>query len=133
VQAAMVPCRTAGDLEWDSGSAPPAPQAEGSLKNTHMMADLARRAAVLWMDLRAAAAADRPAPDECAALAAYNAAHLGFVRKDPDNSARHRAGLVPGLHIYKPLLRASAGGPSCARTGRACHMRVPHKPPGFTH
>jgi hypothetical protein len=80
-------------------TAPPAPQAEGSLENTRMMADLARRAAVLWLDLRAAAAADRPTPDERAALAAYNAAHLGFVRKDPDNSARRRAGLVPGLRV----------------------------------
>jgi len=78
---------------------PAAPQAEGSLENTRAMADLARRAAVLWMDLRAAAAADRLTPDERAALAAYNAAHQGFVRKDPDNSARRRAGLIPGLRV----------------------------------
>ena len=47
-----------------------------------------RRATLLWLDLRAVAAADPPSPEQRRQLEEYNAEHLGFVRKDPDNSVR---------------------------------------------
>ena len=63
-------------------------QAEGTPENTELMADYVRRATLLWLDLRAVAAADPPSPEQRRQLDAYNAEHLGFVRKDPDNSVR---------------------------------------------
>ena len=50
------------------------------------MADLVRRATLLWLDLRSVAAADPPSAEQRRQLEAYNSEHLAFVRKDPDNS-----------------------------------------------
>ena len=63
-------------------------QAEGTPENTELMADYVRRAVLLWLDLRSVAAGDLPSPEQRRQLEAYNAEHLGFVRKDPDNSVR---------------------------------------------
>ena len=72
-------------------------QAEGTPENTELMADYVRRATLLWLDLRSVAAADPPSPEQRRQLEAYNAEHLGFVRKDPDNSVRRVRILI--LHI----------------------------------
>ena len=65
-----------------------ASQADGTSKNTELMADYVRRATLLWLDLRSVAAADPPSAEQRRQLEAYNAEHLAFVRKDPDNSVR---------------------------------------------
>lgn len=56
------------------------------------MADLARRAALLWLDLRSDSSRTAPSAEERSHLERYNAEHLGFVRKDPDNSVRRALG-----------------------------------------
>ena len=71
---------------------PPACKAEGTLDNTRLMADLARRAALLWLDLRSDSPRTAPSAEERRNLERYNAEHLGFVRKDPDNSVRRALG-----------------------------------------
>ena len=56
------------------------------------MADLARRATLLWLDLRSDSSRTAPSAEERSHLERYNAEHLGFVRKDPDNSVRRALG-----------------------------------------
>ena len=77
----------------------PACQAEGTLENTRLMADLARRAALLWLDLRSDSSRTAPSAEERSRLERYNAEHLGFVRKDPDNSVRRARSGVRCLRI----------------------------------
>lgn len=104
----------------------PACQAEGTLESTRLMADLARRAALLWLDLRSDSSRTAPSAAERSRLERYNAEHLGFVRKDPDNSVRRALGCEASERsrgLFIGYAEASVRQMSCRNTQHLRFMR----------